>query len=56
MKFEVEVKAIEIYRFPEIEADSETEALEKAWDLLATEENRYKYHDNSDDECEVVEL
>lgn len=52
-KFEVEVRLIESYYFAEIEADSESEAGEKADKILETEMGKAKYHHDSDGETKV---
>lgn len=56
MKYEVTIREIEIYTVP-VEADSIAEAKDKAWDLLTdNNENKAKYHNDSDGESEAIEL
>ncbi len=53
-KFEVTVKQIEIYNF-EFEAEDEESAIEKADEIMGTDE-KYKYHNDSDGECTAYEI
>lgn len=55
-KFEVNIGLIERYVFPEVEANTEAEAIEKAIEMLNIDENKYIYHNNSDTEEEAFEL
>ena len=55
MKFEVELKEIEIYRM-EVDADTEEEAIDKAYELIDTEAGKQIYHNDSDGASEVTEI
>ena len=37
----------------EVDAESEEEAIDKAYALISTEEGRYTYHSDSDGEYEI---
>ena len=54
-KYEVILKEIEIY-VVEIEAETEEEALDKAWDTVMTKEGKLNYYHESDGDSEVHEL
>ena len=54
-KYEVTLKEIEVYHFDKIEAVDRSEAEEKAWALLSGDD-KYKYHQDSDGESEILEL
>ena len=51
-KYEVTVKEIEIYVIPDIEANSEDEAITKAYEILDAGE-KWKFHSDSDGEAVV---
>ena len=53
--YEVILKDIEIYEM-QVEADSESEAYDKAFELIDTEEGKAEYHSDSDGECEAIEI
>lgn len=55
-KFEVTLREIEIYFIEEIDADSEEDAVEKAYELISDEKGRQTYHDDSDSEPEACEV
>lgn len=46
-KYEVQLKDIEIYRV-EVDADSEDDAIDKAWEAIESEEGKMNYHEDSD--------
>ncbi len=50
-KFNVVLREIEIYEMEEIEAVDESEAIDKAYEML--DENGQKHHTGSDGESEV---
>jgi len=52
-KYEVTLKEIEIY-VVNVEAESEKEAKNKAWEILE-ENGRDKYHNDSDGEAEITD-
>lgn len=55
-KYEVILKEIEIYNI-EIEAETEVEACNQAWELLTeSESNKAKYHNDSDGESSASEI
>lgn len=54
--YEVTIKEIEIYVIDEIEANSEDEAKEMAWELITDDEGKQKYHNDSDGKSEALEL
>lgn len=53
MKFDIEYREIEIYTFPSIEAESESEAAEIVEKLM--EGKKFNYHHDSDGEIEIRE-
>ena len=53
-KFDVILKEIEIYEFPDIEAETEFDAIERAYELLYSKE-KHNYHNDSDGEAEARE-
>lgn len=52
--FEVIIREIEIYTV-DVEADSEEEAIYKAYEAIETDEGRRKHHDDSFSEEEAFE-
>tara|TARA_R110002096_G_scaffold100226_1_gene222142 strand:- start:353 stop:523 length:171 start_codon:yes stop_codon:yes gene_type:complete len=50
----VTLKEIEIYCVG-VEAETESEAIEKAFALIETDEGKATHHDNSDGEAEAYE-
>lgn len=53
-KYEVEIKVIDVYLFPEIIAENEKEAEEKAGELYY--KNKEDYYYDSDSEVEIIEI
>lgn len=53
-KYEVTIKEIEIYLISDIEANSEYEAITKAYDIFEAGE-KFKFHIASDGEAEVTD-
>lgn len=55
-KYTIALKEIEIYHI-EIEARSEEEAKEQAWEIFdgISEEEKFNYHNDSDGEAEIIE-
>ena len=54
MKYTVILTEKEIYEVP-VEADSESEASEKGYEAIETDEGKGMYHRDSDGEIEVIE-
>lgn len=55
-KYHVILKEIEIYTI-EVDAETEEEACDIAWDLLTdSEENKAQYHDDSDGLSEAFKV
>lgn len=52
--WEVTLKEIEVY-FVRVEAESESEAIEKAMDAIEGAEGKAIHHDDSDGEVDAVE-
>lgn len=57
MKYEVTIREIEIYSL-EVEAETDEEAQDKAWELLTEgdEKNKGQYHHDSDGSSEAYEI
>ena len=55
-KYQVTIKRIETYVIDSVEADSESEAINKADEMLDSEESKAAHHFDSDGECSGVEL
>ena len=51
----VQIKEIEIYHVP-VKAKNKAEAIDIAWELLTeSDEEKAKYHNDSDGESQVIE-
>lgn len=55
-KYEIKLIEKEIYRFDSIEAETEEEAIDKAIELISTEEGKNDHHHDSDGDFEVYEI
>jgi hypothetical protein len=51
-KYSVEIREIEVYLIEGIEADDEIDAKMKALEVIEDNNNKYKYHSDSD--CEEL--
>ena len=55
MKYEVRLVEKEIYVIDDIEADTASDAIDKAYELISTEEGKAMHHSDSDGDYDVIE-